>query len=1168
MIDFRLLELLKDAKKYVYYQVISKWIILFLRILITYLISHLVNSYIQGTLTEQLITYSIIITLIFFYIIYIFEKINVQSTTKASLNVKKILRKKIYNKLIKLGISYNENFATSNLVQLSVEGVEQLEVCFGLYISQVFYCLIATMTSFIAIYRICPKAAWVLLICVPLIPISIMIVQIIAATILGKYWKSYTDLGEAFLENLQGLTTLKIYQYDKQKSLEMEIQAEKFRKETMKVLVMQLNSIGLIDFMTYGGASLGMSMALSEYKINNINFGQAIVIILLSFEFFLPLSRLTSLFHVAMNGMTASKKIFKFLDLKEEKDKTLELNKENPIDIKIKNVNFSYKDDNYILKNINFEINTNDFIAFVGESGCGKTTLSKIFSGNLTKYNGNIIIQGKELKNIKEDSISENIVLISSDSYIFKGTIKDNLLMAKYNATDEEMINVLKKVKLNEILEKKGLDTILNEEGNNLSGGQKQKLALARALLFDAPFYIFDEATSNIDKESESDIMKVIKSLKGNKTIIFISHRLRNVVDCDKIYLLQKGEIKECGTHQELLDKKELYYELFHTQKELENYSLTHKKNKKEIIIDNMAKVKDEELNLSDEENNLNNDSKNIFSKEYSNEVDNNKLETTKTLLILVKPLILVMILAITFGLFGFISSTFLPIKSMQYIFIFSDKNNNNYNKSYKSLLFFISISKGFLKYIEQYCNHYIAFKLLALIRNQIFEKLRILCPAKLENKSKGNLISLITSDIELIEVFYAHTISPVFIAIFFCSFMIIYITHISYIGGIITITSYFFIGIIIPLIITPKLEKIALNYRNKTGEMNSFMLISLRGIRETLQYLGGNNRLNQIEQKCNDLAELKMELSKVEEIQKASTNMAVIGASYSLFFILLIKLYKGQITLFETIMPMIALINSFGPVIALSNLSLDLSQTFACVKRVKNLLNEEPVINEVHSGKKISDDNININNINFSYKNNKNEVFNNFSCIFEKGKIIGIHGKSGCGKSTLLKLIMRFWDVDNGEIKFGNDNIKSIDVNELRKFESYLTQDTYLFNDTIEANIRLAKENATKEEIIEACKKASIHNFIMTLPKKYDTKVGELGSMLSSGEKQRIGVARAFIHYPKLLLLDEPTSNLDSLNEGIILKSIMEEENKKTVIIVSHRESTLDCVDEIIKFK
>jgi ABC-type multidrug transport system fused ATPase/permease subunit len=474
------------------------------------------------------------------------------------------------------------------------------------------------------------------------------------------------------------------------------------------------------------------------------------------------------------------------------------------------------------------------------------------------------------------------------------------------------------------------------------------------------------------------------------------------------------------------------------------------------------------------------------------------------------------------------------------------------------------------MDYAEQYCNHFIAFKLLALIRHIIFQKLRTLCPAKLENKEKGNLISLITSDIELIEVFYAHTISPIAIAFLVSLFMCIYIGNISFHAGIVAFISYIFLAIVVPLIISPKVEKIALDYRNKTGSMNSFMLMSLRGIRETLQFLNGEKRLIEIENKSNELVKLKLDLSKIEELQKSITNMIVTGSSYGVFYFLMNKLYNNEITLFETFIPMISLISSFGPVIAISNLSIGLSETIACGKRVKNLLNEKPVINDVQFSKEIKDENLSINNIDFSYKNKakKFEVLKNFTCLIPKGKIIGIHGKSGCGKSTLLKLMMRFWDVDKGEIKFGDDNIKEINTDELRKLESYLTQDTYLFNDTIEQNIRLANENATKKEIIEAAKKASIHNFIMTLPNKYETKVGELGSILSSGERQRIGLARAFVHNPKLLILDEPTSNLDSLNEGIILKSILEEQSERSVVIVSHRESTLDCVDEIIKFQ
>ena len=1179
MINVRLLDLLKDAKKYIYYQIFTQWIMHLLNILITYNISYLVDSYIKGTLSNRQIICSVIFTLVSLYCSYILEKLHVKATTKASLNVKRILRKKIYSKLIKLGISYNENIATSNLVQLSVEGVDQLEVCFGQYISQVFYSLIATFTSFIAVSIKSLSAGLVLLLVVPLIPISIMIVQKIAKSILGKYWKSYTDLGETFLENLQGLTTLKIYQHDEQKSLEMDCNAEQFRVETMKLLVFQLNSISIIDIMTYGGAAVGMLMALSKYNSGAISFGGAMTIILRSAEFFLPLRRLLSFFHVALNGMTASDKIFKFLDLKEKENKSLSLTNEDPIDLTLDNVSFCFKEDKTILKNLNLSIKNNDFIAFVGESGCGKTTLARILSGILNNYKGNINIQNKELKDISEESISKNIVVISSDSYIFKGTIKDNLLMAKENATYEEMINMLKEVKLDEIFEKNGLETIINEEGQNLSGGQKQKLALARGLLVDAPFYIFDEATSNIDKESEADIMKVIKSLVGKKTIILISHRLGNVVDCDKIYLMQEGEIKESGTHEELINLKSEYFKLFNTQKDLENYSSAHKKDKKAHKFEKFSELKNEPLNTDEksprgenEEKTLKEDVDINIKSNFKTENNISKLEIITSLLKLVQPLTGVMVLAITFGFLGFLSAIFLPVKSMKYVFLYFEGKKNI---SYKAILLLMATSKGFLKYAEQFCNHFIAFKLLALIRHQIFQKLRTLCPAKLENKEKGNLISLITSDIELIEVFYAHTISPTFIAILISCFMVIYINTISFLAGIIALTSYCILGIGIPLIISPKLEKISLNYRNKTGDMNSFMLISLRGIRETLQYLNGAKRLNEIENKCKELAELKIELSKVEQVQKALTNLIVLGSSYGLFYILLYKLYNNQITLFETIIPMICLINSFGPVIALSNLSMDLSQTLACGKRVRDLLDEEPVVNEVKFNKKISNENLSIGNVNFAYKIKNNEkgikmceVLNNFSCNIPKGKIIGIHGKSGCGKSTLLKLIMRFWDVDKGEIKFGNDNIKEIDTNELRSIESYLTQETYLFNDTIEANIRLARENASKEEVIEAAKKASIHNFIMSLPNKYNTKVGELGGILSSGEKQRIGVARAFLHNPKLLLLDEPTSNLDSLNEGIILKSILEEQNEKSVIIVSHRESTLDCVDEIIKFE
>ena len=529
----------------------------------------------------------------------------------------------------------------------------------------------------------------------------------------------------------------------------------------------------------------------------------------------------------------------------------------------------------------------------------------------------------------------------------------------------------------------------------------------------------------------------------------------------------------------------------------------------------------------------------------------------------LAKVLMGIMCLAIILGSVGFLCVIFISIIGVESIFRI-DKNGIN-NFPYKKYLLLISVGTGLLRYGEQFCNHYIAFRLLALIRHKIFRKLRTLCPAKLENKEKGNLISLITSDIELIEVFYAHTISPVAIAFLVSAFMCIYIGSISIQAGIISFFSYAFIGIGIPLIFTKKVDKISIIYREKTAEMNSFMLMSLRGLNEILQYLNGEKRLNEIIKKSEELSELKLKFSKIEQEQKALTAIIMLICSYGIFYLLLIE---NKYNIYEIVMPMVCLISSFGPVIALSNLSIGLGQTLASGKRVKNLLEEQPVINENNFGKKIIDEDIYINNIDFSY--NSKEVLRNMNIEIPKGKIIGILGKSGSGKSTLLKLIMRFWDVNKGEIKFGEENIKNIDINEMRKYESYLTQYTHLLNETIEQNIKLGKKTANKDEIILAAKKASIHNFIMSLPKQYETKVGELGNRLSSGEKQRIGLARAFLHEPKLLLLDEPTSNLDSLNEGIILKSIIEDNKDskdKTIIIVSHRESTLDCVDELIKF-
>lgn len=573
MIKTRLIKLLSDAKKYIVFTILWQWISLIAQVVMVFTLADLLENVVFQTVTIEMIQKDIIVFVCVIVIRFVCEKMIVRCTYLSSVDVKRILREKIYEKMLKLGASYNEQVASSEVVQVSTEGVEQLETYFGKYLPQLFYSLLAPITLFVILSRVSFKASVVLLICVPLIPISIVVVQKIAKKLLNKYWSVYTGLGDSFLENLQGLTTLKIYQADQKKADEMDEESQRFRKITMKVLTMQLNSTSVMDIVAYGGAAVGMAVALSEYLKGNVSIAGVICIVLLASEFFLPLRLLGSYFHIAMNGMAASDKIFKILDLEENMNGEICL-LDGPLNVEMHDVHFSYEEDREILKGIDLNLPVGSFISLVGESGCGKSTIAGILSGKNRNYAGSVKIQGCELSEINESNLMEHVVLVRHNSYLFKGTVEENLRMAKADATKEEMESVLEKVNLLGFLNTQaGLQTQLLEKASNLSGGQCQRLVIARALLKEnSQIYIFDEATSNIDIESEEIIMDVIHELAKVKTVLLISHRLANVVSSNQIYFMKDGEIKESGTHEELIQMNGAYKQLYESQMKLEQY--------------------------------------------------------------------------------------------------------------------------------------------------------------------------------------------------------------------------------------------------------------------------------------------------------------------------------------------------------------------------------------------------------------------------------------------------------------------------------------------------------------------------------------------------------------------------------------------------------------------
>ena len=572
MIKTRLIRLLKGSGKYIGYQVFWQWCALLAQIAVVTALCGLFGHMADGGADAEQIASAAAVLALGLLVRFVSDRMAARASYLASADVKRVLREKIYEKLLRLGTSYQEQIATSEVVQLSTEGVEQLETYFGKYLPQLFYSLLAPVTLFLVLKRVSFRASLILLLCVPLIPLSIVAVQKFAKKLLSKYWSIYAGLGDSFLENLQGLTTLKIYQADEKKAQEMDEESQHFRRISMKVLTMQLNSTSVMDIVAYGGAAVGMITACREFLRGSLGLTGALTIVLLAAEFFLPLRLLGSFFHIAMNGMAASDKIFRLLDL-EEPDQGTKVLEGDLLNIELKDVHFSYEKDREILKGIDLALPSGTFVSIVGVSGCGKSTIAGILTGRNRHYSGAVTIAGMELRDISEASLQQKITLVRHNSYLFTGTVAENLRMAKPTASDAELKAVLEKVNLLGFLEEQeGLSTKLAEGGSNLSGGQRQRLAIARALLHDTPVYLFDEAASNIDAESEELIMEVVRELAKDRTVLLISHRLFNVIPSDCIYMMKDGVIAEKGTHQELMARGGEYAMLYESQRALEEY--------------------------------------------------------------------------------------------------------------------------------------------------------------------------------------------------------------------------------------------------------------------------------------------------------------------------------------------------------------------------------------------------------------------------------------------------------------------------------------------------------------------------------------------------------------------------------------------------------------------
>lgn len=1173
--------------------------------------------------------------------------------TEAAERVKLALRSKLYRKMVALGPSYRSRVKTSDVVQSAGEGVEQIQSFFELFLPQLFYAILAPITLFAVIAPINMPAAVTMLVCAPLIIIVTGIVSMTAARAFKKYWGRYTDMGAAFLDNLQGLETLKNFDADDRAAAEMDKKAEGFRVMTMRVLQIQLRSLTAMDIVAYGGAAAGIGVALWQYAHTAaaaagasaagwspimlaahlpgafaylayglqylMPFGAGfpltlaglLLIVLLSAEFFISMRQLGSYFHVAMNGMTSTKRIFALLDTPEPAHGTATLpatagtdagtdagtkagtKADGGITVSFDHVGYSYDSADSgaavqqtnsapapALTDLTFTAYPGQLTAIVGISGSGKSTAAALLAGTLTGYQGSLTLNGVKVSDLSGETLARTITLIGASSHLFAGTLRENLLMAlpddgqngeaASDAVDSRLWDALEQARIADFVRSQpdGLDMTIEPDAANLSGGQRQRIAIARALLHDSPVFVFDEATSSVDVESEELILATIRELvqSRSKTVIMITHRMANAEHADQVVVLEHGKSVETGTYAELMAAGGVYAKLFTTQADIENFGADH--------------PQPASLTAS-----ASGSGAAVGAAPAAAPAEMSTFQVIKRLLGEAKPLAGLMVAASTAGTIGHLAATFLPVFGI--IAGFALAGNPVWGMSAAgaiTAMIVCAVLRGLTRYVEQYLNHNVAFHLLALFRSKAFAALRRLAPAKLAGKGKGDLIAMLTTDVELLEIFFAHTISPVAIAVTTTIVYAIVAATLSPWMALALIVSHLIIGIIVPRFFATGVRNLGPAIRGAAGELDNVMLDDMRGLDEIIRFGRGEDRAQAIEDRTRALWRDHAKLSRVNG-RFAGVGGLMVALLTSAAAGIAINLAGVNLYDIPALVAAFALLaSSFGPTLALAALPANLTQTFASARRLFGLMDEAPAV--VETGTANSDyEGMRLDRVTFAYPGEGSEaILADFSLDVPQHGILGIQGPSGRGKSTMLKLLMRYWDPQRGQVTLSGTPLPQIDVHARRRIQAMMSQETHLFDGTIRENLLIALPESEirnggaagvlDARLREALAKASVLDLIDSLPDGLDTQVGELGDRLSEGERQRIGLARVFLRNADLVLFDEPTSRLDALNEAIILRSIHElsksEQNADkgqdvAVVLVSHRESAMRVADAVL---
>lgn len=1200
---------------------------------------------------------------------------------EAAERVKLALREQLFNKMLAIGPSYSQHISTADVVQSAGEGIEQIQSFFELFLPQLFYAILAPVTLFFIVAPINMPTAATLLVCAPLIVLIVGMVAMRAARVFKKYWGKYTDMGSVFLDNVQGLETLKTFDADAHAAKKMNEQAEQFRVMTMNVLQIQLRSLTVMDVVAYGGAAAGVGVAIWQYANGAaLPLAGVLLIVLLSADFFIPLRQLGSFFHVAMNGMTSTKRIFALLDTPIPAHGMQEMPEfgasDNGVDVCFDDVSFRYadvgadaasavvgaektgmsKDDDgsvVALHGVSFTARRGQVTAIVGPSGSGKSTAVELLSGNLSGYEGcmwllsgnagNNSTQRYQINDLSIESLTREIAIVAAQSHLFAGTLRDNLLMAKPDATENELWQALEAAHIDEFVraQSQELDLAIEQGASNLSGGQKQRIAIARALLRESAVYIFDEATSSVDAESETLILQTIRALADRgKTVIMVTHRMANAADADYVVVFEWGLVAEQGTHAELMRANGTYAKLFQAQQTVENVGLrnnaTHSTSASHALkasdsAESVTQRAEMGLQVSDSAETDAQGAKTGVRMSDSAESDAKAMPTARVIARLLKevgPQRKYMIVACVCGTLGHLAATFLPVFGVAAAF--AAVGSPIWNLSVPAALTAMAVCaliRGGMRYAEQFMNHNVAFRLLALFRTKAFAALRRLTPAKLAGKGKGDLIALVTTDVELLEIFFAHTISPIVIAVVTTVVYTLALLTLSAPLAVTLVIAHLTVGVILPKLFASAVRGVGPKLREESAALDDEMLDDMRGIGEIIRFGQGDARLASITRRTLSLWGKRLRLSaKNGDFAGLGAVLVMLFTAIAAFLVMtlctvvftaadmpegLIWMGSADSNAPALVAAFVLLVSSFGPTLALSALPANLTQTFASARRLFALMDEAPAVVEQGS-ERPEYQGMTMRDVTFGYgsgarisgertPNGRSEyatgmcparpaeaqssgeqgagiasqpVLDHVSLDVSRQGILGIQGPSGRGKSTMLKLLMRYWDPDSGTISLSDVPLPQVDAGWRRRVQTMMGQETYLFNGTIRENLAIACDSADSAAsaipdsvLREALAKASALELVDALPNGLDTQVGELGGRLSEGEKQRIGLARMFLRDADLVLFDEPTSRLDAYNESVILGSINDlAERGSAVVLVSHRDSTMRIADRILR--